>query len=281
MLLAVRFGQADGEQTMTVLSAYFLALMGNFLLSLGFSLQKKNVAWLSAKKRGKVRQTREVAGWAFGFLLMNLQPVFNYLALKGLAPNIVAAVSGSNIIFTILLSRILLGERIAREKWIWIVLLALSLAMAGLVGQESSSVFNAEAFWIAFFIPTAFAMLVLLGMRRIGARQIGLFLGSAAGALGGFMVLVLEGLRLNHGSDFLSWVASPYLYVYIFCGVSSFLIKQVAFEKGDMNAVAPSFYGLLVLYPSVAAYFVSAVAMHPVQLAAFGGIALSIMFFAK
>ena len=266
---------------MTTLGAYFLALFGNFLLSLGFSLQKKNVAWLSAKKRGEARQTREVVGWTFGFLLMNLQPIFNYLALRGLAPNIVAAVSGSNIIFTILLSRILLGERIPRAKWVWIVLLAGSLAMAGFVGQESSSVFNVEAFWIAFFIPTAFAMLVLLVMRRIGARQIGLFLGSAAGALGGFMVLVLEGLRLKHGSDFLSWIASPYLYVYIFCGISSFLIKQVAFEKGDMNAVAPSFYGLLVLYPSVAAYFVSAVLLHPLQVAAFGGIAISIIFFAK
>ncbi|MCX8014197.1 MAG: hypothetical protein N3A02_07905 [Rectinema sp.] len=266
---------------MSTASAYFLALFGNFLLSLGFSLQKKNVAWLSARRRGERRQTREVVGWSFGFLLMNLQPIFNYLALKGLAPNIVAAVSGSNIVFTIILSRILLSEHVPRRKMLWILILAASLAMAGLVGQESSTVFRVDPFWFAFFIPTAFAMLVLLVMRRIGARKIGLFLGSAAGALGGFMVLVLEGLRLTHGSDFLSWIASPYLYVYIFCGVSSFLIKQVAFEKGDMNAVAPSFYGLLVLYPSIAAYFISEVSLQPLQVLAFGGIALSIIFFAK
>jgi drug/metabolite transporter (DMT)-like permease len=262
---------------MTIVAAYFTALFGNFLLSLGFSLQKKHISWLSAKRRGEKVRRGEIIGWTSGFILMNMQPVFNYLALGKLAPNIVAAISGSNIIFTILLSYFMLGEQIPVGKIPWIVLMTVSLAYAGFVGQESSQHFKADAFWIAFLIPACFAMLMLLTSRRMRPKQVGIFLGSAAGALGGFQLLALEALRITHGADFLSWILSPYLYVYIFCGIASFFIKQVAFGRGKMTAVAPSFYGLLVLYPSIATYFVSEVPLHVPQLFAFAGISLSIV----
>ncbi len=262
---------------MTIIAAYFIALCGNFLLSLGFSLQKKHVGWLSAKRRGEKVRNGEIIGWTVGFILMNVQPIFNYVALGRLAPNIVASIGGSNIIFTILLSYFLLGEKIKASKIPAIVLMAISLAYAGFVGQESSQQFKKEAFWIAFFLPTAFAMLVLLGNRKLSAQHLGMFLGSAAGALGGFMVLCLDALRINHGSDFFGWVLSIYLYVYLFCGASSFMIKQFAFEKGRMNAVAPTFYGFMVLYPSIATYFVSKVPLHAQELFAYAGISVSIL----
>lgn len=262
---------------MNTITAYFAALFGNFLLSLGFSLQKKHVHWLSAKRRGESIMHGEIIGWVSGFILMNVQPIFNYLALEKLAPNIVAALGGSNIIFTILLSYFMLGEQIPSRKVPFIFLLMASLAYAGLVGQEASQQFNAQAFWVAFFIPTAFAMLVLFASKRMSPERIGLFLGSAAGALGGFMVLALEALRMNYGPSVLNWFLSAYLYVYLFCGITSFLIKQFAFERGKMTAVAPSFYGLLVLYPSIAAYFVSNVPVRVPQLIAFGGISAAIV----
>jgi len=84
---------------MSTVAAYFTALLGNFLLSLGFSLQKKHVSWLSAKRRGEKVRQGEVIGWTSGFILMNVQPIFNYLALGVLPPNVVAAIGGSNIIF--------------------------------------------------------------------------------------------------------------------------------------------------------------------------------------
>lgn len=262
---------------MTIVAAYFTALLGNFLLSLGFSLQKKHVSWLSAKRRGEKIRNGEIIGWTMGFILMNVQPVFNYFALGKLAPNIVASIGGSNIIFTIFFSYFLLGEKIKPSKIPAIGLMAISLAYAGLVGQESSQQFKKEAFWIAFFIPTAFAMLVLLANRKLTAQQLGVFLGSAAGSLGGFMVLCLDALRINHGSDFFSWVFSIYLYVYLFCGASSFMIKQFAFERGKMNSVAPTFYGFMVLYPSIATYFVSKVPLHAPQLFAYAGISMAII----
>lgn len=262
---------------MTTVAAYFTALFGNFLLSLGFSLQKKHVGWLSAKRRGERVRSGEIIGWTLGFILMNVQPIFNYFALGKLAPNIVASIGGSNIIFTIFLSYFLLSEKIKPSKIPAIVLMAISLAYAGLVGQESSQKFTKEAFWIAFFIPTAFAMLVLLGNRKLSAQHLGMFLGSAAGALGGFMVLCLDALRISHGSNFFGWAFSIYLYVYLFCGIASFMIKQFAFERGKMNAVAPTFYGFLVLYPSIATYFVSNVPLHSSQLFAYAGISVSIV----
>ena len=152
---------------MNTITAYFAALFGNFLLSLGFSLQKKHVHWLSAKRRGESIRRGEIIGWASGFVLMNVQPIFNYIALETLAQNIVAALGGSNIIFTIVLSYFLLGERMPPRKIPFFVLLMASLVYAGVVGQEASRQFNVQAFWVAFFIPTAFSMLVLFASKRM------------------------------------------------------------------------------------------------------------------
>lgn len=262
---------------MTTVSAYFIALCGNFVLSLGFSLQKKHVSWLSARRRGEKTKNREILGWTLGFILMNLQPIFNYFALEKLAPNIVASIGGSNIIFTIILSYFLLGEKILPRKIPAIGLMAASLAYAGFVGQEASQTFKVESFWIAFFIPSAFAMFVLLANKNLSPRRLGILLGSAAGSLGGFMVLCLEALRISQGSHFLSWILSVYLYVYAFCGISSFMLKQFAFERGEMNSVAPSFYGLMVLYPSMVTYFISGVPLRVPQLFAYAGISISIV----
>jgi len=119
-------------------------------------------------------------------------------------------------------------------------------------------------------------MIVLFVNKRISPKSIGIFLGSAAGALGGFMVLALEALRITYGTSVLSWLISIYLYVYFFCGIASFFIKQFAFERGDMNAVAPAFYGVMVLYPSIAAYFVSNVTVQTSQIISYIGIGVSI-----
>lgn len=265
---------------MTPLGAYAAALAGNFLLSLGFTLQKRHVRWLSARKRGEKTRRADVVGWLAGFTLMNIQPIFNYLALAALAPNVVAAVGGSNIVFTILLSRFMLHEHLKTSRIPWVVMMTAGLAWAGFLQQEATGLFNIQAFWTAFFIPTSVALLALLLVSRMGPNMTGVALGSVAGSLGGFMVLVIEALRRTEGTASLEWFLSPYLYVYLFCGIASFMIKQVAFERGNMNAVAPSFYGFLVIYPSIAAYFVSGLAFSLEQAGAFILIAVSIAMLA-
>jgi len=125
---------------MSTAAAYFTALLGNFLLSLGFSLQKKHVSWLSAKRRGEKVRQGEVIGWTSGFILMNLQPIFNYLALGVLPPNVVAAIGGSNIIFTIVLSYWMLGEKPHRRKSLGLSLWRLCWRMQDLWDRSHHSI---------------------------------------------------------------------------------------------------------------------------------------------
>ena len=86
--------------TMTALGAGLVGLAGNFVLSLGMVLQKKNVAWFGAKDRARGELRREASGWIAGFCLMNVVrrlPVTS--RCMGLAANIVgAALIGSDVV---------------------------------------------------------------------------------------------------------------------------------------------------------------------------------------
>jgi len=255
-----------------------LALCGNFILSLGLTLEKKHVGWIHSKRQRLRMQPEEIAWWGAGFFLTNIQPVFNYFALGKLSANVVAALCGSNVAFTMLLSSWLLKERITRQKIRWIALLTASLAAVGVTQQPSEAVFHAVAFWIAFFLPALFTLGALFSLDKKWHIPEGLLLGISAGSFAGFMVLAMAALKMTEGAFSLHWLASPYFYVYFFCGIASFLVSQFAFRRGKMNTFAPSYYGLAVLYPAIAAYFVSGIAVVPFQLVGFAGIAVSIVF---
>jgi drug/metabolite transporter (DMT)-like permease len=261
---------------MSSVLAFFTALFGNAILSLGFVLQKKYVNWLSAKRNGVKAKPIEIIGWTSGFILMNIQPIFNYLALHGLSTNVVAATAGSNIAFTTLFSFLLLGEKMRPSKLPWVIVLLCAIGIAGFTSVEESHKFDRLIFYLAFAAPAFLAIVIIINLKRIPKKLIGLSLGAIAGALGGFMVLALQALRHKEGQAFSAWIFSPYLYLYIICGISSFSLKQVAFEKGHMNSVAPSFYGMMVLWPSAAAYLIFLTPIVPAQTISFFMIVLSV-----
>lgn len=256
--------------------AFFTALFGNAILSLGFVFQKKYVSWLSARRRGIKAKPREILGWTTGFILMNLQPIFSYIALHGLSPNVVAAATGSNIAFTTLFSYFLLGEKMKPGKLLWVLVLLSAIAIASFTSAEETHKFDPLAFYLVFALPAFLALVIVYGLRRIPKRVIGVSLGAIAGSLAGFMVLALQALRLEEGHSLVEWALSPYLYIYLFCGISSFALKQVAFEKGYMNSVAPSFYGMMVLWPSATAYLIFLTPIVPAQTLSFFLIVLSV-----
>ena len=263
---------------MTSFIGYLLALCGNFILSLGLTLEKKHVGWIHSKQHGPRRQPEEIAWWGAGFLLTNIQPIFNYFALETLSANVVAALCGSNVAFTMLLSSWLLQEHIDRQKIRWIALMTASLATVGLTQQPSVAVFHALSFWVTFSLPALFALGTFFSLQRKWHISEGLLLGISAGSFSGFMVLAMAALKLTEAAFSLHWLLSPYFYIYFFCGIASLFISQFAFRRGKMSAFAPSYYGVAVLYPSIAAYFVSGIAVVPFQLVGLAGIVVSIVF---
>lgn len=263
------------------LLAAFVALVGNFVLSLGMVLQKRNVSWIGHKGARDGAFARARGGWLLGFLLMNLAPIFNYVALLGLAPNVVAAAIGSSVAFTALLSSALLGERLGLWRGVWTALMFAAIAAAGLRGSSGAGSLIVPALYAFLALPLAAALVCLLLRRARRSGGLAVAIAAVAGSMGGFMILPLRALQIGAVPTIAGWLSSPFLYLYAVAGVGSFSVVQVAYKDGEMSSVSPAYYGMQVLWPALASYFAFGSPFDPLQAAAFLAIALCVVFVAR
>ena len=271
------------------------ALGGNALLSLGMVLQKRNVAWLGAARPLDRGSRRAALGWLAGFMLVNAAPAFNYLALLGLPPNVVSAAAGSNVAFTALFAAPLLGERLGPRRAAFSALLFGAIALAGLRGGEAGGgAFSPAALYAFIALPAAAAALAWALLRarrgraapagaaeRKGDRALALLFAAVAGSCGGYMVLPMRALQLAAGGEVARWLSTPYPYLFLAGGIGGFVHVQVAYREGEMASVAPLYYGLQVLWPALASYFVFSSPFDPLQAAAFLAIAAAIALISR
>jgi len=251
---------------MTEYVAALIALAGNACLSLGMVLQKKNVGWFGFKGRKDRRHRAAKYGWILGFTLMNAHPIFNYFALLGLPPNVVAAMVGTNVAFTSILAAVLLGERLPPRRIGAIVVIFGAVATLGLRGGSARPAAVVDN-WLYFFggFPLAIAAFCALFRRSLKGPVFPTLVAAVAGSLGGYMVLVLKALQITRTSP-IGWFATPYIYLYIVAGISAFSLIQLAFKSGDVSAVSPADYGMQVLWPAISSYFVFAMRFDFVQM---------------
>ncbi len=252
------------------------ALAGNFLLSLGMILQKRHIAWIGHKGEKDRAFRLDRLGWFAGFTLMNIQPVFNYIALTRLPPNVVGAAAGSSVAFTALLASLILGERLGRRKLAWTCAMFAAMGLSALRSPPQGAGFFPLVLYASLLPPLVAALLALAARRRRKGPATAVALAAVAGSLGGFMVLSLAALRLVGGARPLLWFGTPYIYVYLVAGIGAFSLVQLAYKDGRMSSVAPAYYGMQVLWPALASYFVFASPFDPIQGAAFAAVALCV-----
>ncbi len=267
--------------SLSPLSAVLVALAGNFILSLGMVLQKRNVSWLGHKGARDRDFARARSGWLLGFLLMNVAPVFNYLALLGLPPNVVGAAIGANVAFTAILSALLLGERLGSRRILWTFATFAAIALAALRGGGVSGPLVPDALYVFIALPLAAAAAGLALRRRRRSAGLAVSIAAVAGALGGFMILPLRALQIGAAASLAGWLGSPYLYLYIVAGAGSFSIIQLAYKDGEMSKVSPAYYGMQVLWPAIASYFAFGAPFDAVQAAAFAAIAVCVFLVSR
>ncbi len=266
---------------MNIYLAVGIALSGNFLLSLGMILQKRNVLWVSKDKAMRLKYRAHKAGWITGFILMNMVPIFNYAALFGLAPNIVAALIGSSIAFTSLLTAVMLKEHIGARRLAWTGALFASLTLAGLRGEAAGHSFSPVGLFTFFSVPLIAGFLLRATRKKGRLPGVAQGMAAVAGAMGGMMVLMMRAVQLSAGPSILSWFVTVYFYTYFMAGASSFMFIQLAYKDGEMASVSPVFYGMQVLWPALASYAVFGSPFDPVEAAAFAAIAVSILFVSR
>lgn len=253
------------------LVAILESISGYLCVALGSVLQKKGIGWIGHRGEKRAPYYRDLIFWATGFLLMNLALVPNFLALRTLSAPIVSAISGLNIVFLIFLSRLILKEKIYPTDYVYgaaifAAIVALNLVDQGTPGSQALHGLYAYLFGL---IPVGlFVVLALAGVRKRG-RGWGIAYAAIGGGLGGLLAIFMKILQVQHGTDFLLYLSSPYLYVFLAVTTASFVSIQLAYKTGDMIVVGPVQFATMVFYPVLASYPIFALAVNPVQVILF------------
>lgn len=268
---------------MSPIAAAFFALGSNLVLSLGMMLQKRNVSWLGRGRRRDGAFYRTVFGWSVGLVLVSVAPAFNYAALLGLPANAVAATAGSNVAFTALLSAIFLGERVGRRRLAWIVVLFGAIVVAGYRGSSADMNGRLQpwAIFAALAVPALVAVVALALRPSHRGRRLALLFAAVAGSFSGSMVLPMRAVQIAAGPNPLTWLATPYPYLFLIGGSGGFIFEQLSYKDGEMSRSAPIFSGMQVLWPALVSHLAFAAAIDPVQTAAFTTVALCIAMIAR
>ncbi len=216
-----------------------MAIAGSVVISLGLVLQKRGVGWFRHKDKTSAEYKHLKQVWFLGFALNNLLSVFYYFALKGLSASVVGAMMGLNIIFSALFSGIILKEHVSKTVITLSAFLVCSIVLANFSSPLEAAVPVPAALeiFIFFLVPYALAALAQLfwRLKMIPAELYAICFAGTAGALEGFIIILIKALQVSRGDNPLRYLTSVYLYLYIIASISLISFMQVAYAHGRMT----------------------------------------------
>jgi len=240
--------------------AVAVALLATTAYHLGLILEKRALRGMPAidarRPIALIRTLLSAPAWLAGFALMLCGFGLQVVALTLAPVSVVQPVLGSGVVILVVLSRIVLRERLGRVELACVLTMALAIAAialsaigsAGRVGHEASGLLIA-----AVAIPTCLVALSLgaSSLRSAaGGRHrfpaIGVSYGVASGLLYGVATLAikaLSGTLFQHAGSAIGLVlavaGSPYPYVTVGCSAVALLIFQTGLQRCRVSIVGP------------------------------------------
>lgn len=253
---------------MSSITSVLLSLFGYSIFATGNVLQKKGVACLHwrGERDDKFRQNLLI--WGTGILLTYiLSMIPTGIASKNLPPYIVSAISGWSISVVIILSHLLLKEKLFFTDILFSGIIIACIFLIGIV-QEPNPFFNINEVALYLFIFLPFLLLVPAFSNMVG-QKFKAILFAVFGGIGDGLAIVLINLGVKEfGTSIMGYITSPYLYIYVFIGFATATALQFAYKNGEMVLIAPLQTSVNIIYPIICSYFVFDVPLSPVQLAA-------------
>ncbi|MFN3412077.1 MAG: DMT family transporter [Exilispira sp.] len=248
------------------ISGILLGILAYFLLALGFVLQKKGINIFS-----KERKLSDFILWIIGLILININPLVNFFALNMVPTYVINAISALTIVFTIILSALLLKEKIFGSDIIYIIGITIMIVAITFNTKETTQimpVFKLSIFFALLPILLFFIILIyILKLNKNNSLQKSKNSGfnnffkviipsATSGSMAGFMVVAMKILQLDKGLNLnIKYFSSIYLYLFLLNGLISFIAIQIAYKNGTMIMIAPLQYGFTVLYPIIISLF--------------------------
>lgn len=225
-----------------------MAFIGYTILSSGFVLMKKGIKWIGWKGEKDKIYYHSLFIWLTGFILTNIGVIPNAIALNKLPPYIVSSVAGWGIIIIVLLSYILLKEKLYKSDLIYSFLIVTGITLINYFAKEFTTVnINYNYLALSFSIPI---LLFTTGfIKKISKKGKSIIFASCGGFAAGLMIIFIKLIVNKYGYNIKSYFSSIYLYAYLFEGLFSFISFQLAYKKGEMILVGPLQYSSNILYP--------------------------------
>jgi len=188
--------------------------------------------------------------WLAGFALMLLGLACQIVVLTFEPVSVVQPVLASGVALVLVLSRLVLRERLGAVEFWCVAAMAVSvILLAASAGAGGGAGHHANPGWMAAVaIPSAIIGLLVGASplrHRSRALSAGVRYGIGTGLLYGVAALAIKGLSgilVGHHGDVrlvTGIVSSPYLYVLAGCSVAAMLLYQVALQSCRASIVVP------------------------------------------
>jgi drug/metabolite transporter (DMT)-like permease len=231
-----------------------LALLATTAYNVGLILEKRALGQMPAleirRVMGVVVSLLTSRPWLAGFALMLTGLACQTIVLTFEPVSVVQPVLASGVVLVLVLSRLMLRERLrGNEAWC-VAAIAVAVVLLALSATGTTESHHADpGSMAAVMIPSiAVGLLVAVGSlrtRRPGAVVSAVWAGAGTGLLYGVAALAikaLSGVLVRHqtAADLVaSLISSPYLYVLGGCLAVAMLLFQAALQAGRASIVIP------------------------------------------
>ena len=231
-----------------------LALLATTAYNVGLILEKRALGQMPALDLRRLPQViaslATSRAWLAGFALMLTGLACQIVVLTFEPVSLVQPVLASGVVLVLVLSRLVLRERLrGGETWCVVAIVACVVLLALSATPAEASHDASPGAMVAVMIPSVLVGLLAaagsLRARNHGATVTGVWSGLGTGLLYGVAALAikaLSGVLVSHQTATgiaISVVSSPYLYALAGCLAVAMLLFQVALQAGRASIVVP------------------------------------------
>jgi drug/metabolite transporter (DMT)-like permease len=237
-----------------------LALLSTTAYNYGLIVEKQALVQLPAIQGGRivafVASLVTSPRWLAGFTLMLFGLAFQVLALIFAPVTLVQPVIAAGVAVVLVLSRLVLRERLGRLQYVCVAVMALSVVLLALSAEGTPAQVGHQVSGVRLAIIAVVSVLCALGfalsaLRASGHKHkhaqpgSGVAFGIATGLLYGVAALAIKGVsgtllhRHGIGATLFALLSSPYPYVMAACSAAGLLLFQTALQRCRISIVAP------------------------------------------
>jgi drug/metabolite transporter (DMT)-like permease len=231
-----------------------LALLATTAYNVGLILEKRALGQMPALDIRRLPQVilslLTSRAWLAGFALMLTGLACQTIVLTFEPVSVVQPVLASGVVLVLVLSRLVLRERLrGAETWCVVAIVGCVILLALSATSAEASRDASAGSMVAVMVPSVLVgLLVAAGSLRArdrGATVTGVWAGLGTGLLYGVAALTikaLSGILVRHqpaAGIAISVVSSPYLYALAGCLAVAMLLFQVALQAGRASIVVP------------------------------------------